>query len=176
MLYERLHSSPVDEALEVARQLGACAQGGVCVVSACLLGVACRYDGLHKSGVALDRLLRQQQLLPLCPEVLARLGVPRPPMVFEGGDGVAALAGKARLVDDRGRDCTAQLTGGVTLALRLARAAGCQSAVLKARSPSCGVHSVHTATGLVAGQGMFAAACLEAGISVQSDEDFDELT
>jgi len=169
-LYEQLHDTPPPEAEGAARIFGASPGAPVLAVSACLLGIPCRYDGLDKGLAALDRLTAGRRVLPLCAEVLAGLGVPRPPMVFEGGDGAAALAGTARLVDEHGRDCTAHLARGAALAVRLALAAGCVSALLKARSPSCGVRQVHTGTGLVEGCGMFTAACHQAGIPVRSDE------
>lgn len=168
-LYEVLHHASPQEAERAAGRFGASSDAPVWVVSACLLGIPCRYDGLHKGLASPDRLVDGRQVLPLCPEVLAGLGVPRPPMVFEGGDGVAALAGAARLVDEHGRDCTAQLAKGAALAVRLALAAGCVSGLLKARSPSCGVQQVHTKTGLIPGCGMFTAACHQAGIRVRSD-------
>lgn len=170
-LYEGLHHVSPDEAREAARRYGESSDGPVRAVSACLLGLRCRYDGQVLDGVDLDRLLRGLTPLPLCPEVLAGFGVPRPPMDFRGGDGAAALDGQARLVDVGGRDCTARLAFGSALALDLAQAAGCDSAVLKARSPSCGVHRVHTEAGLVPGRGMFATLCARAGLAVQSDED-----
>ncbi len=157
-------------ALAAAQRYAASLVAPPVAVSACLLGIVCRYDGGSKPLAHLDRLLDGRVVLPLCPEVLAGLGVPRPPMAFEGGDGAAAMDGAARLVDEHGRDCTALLAAGVTLAVRLARAAGCESALLKARSPSCGVHQVHTQTGLIEGCGMFTAACRQASIRVRSDE------
>jgi uncharacterized protein YbbK (DUF523 family) len=169
-IFGRLHEDLPEVAVEVARRYASALTAPTVAVSACLLGEVCRYDGGSKPLADLERLLDGRGILPLCPEVLAGLGVPRPPMVFEGGDGVAALAGSARLVDENGRDCTALLAAGVTLALRLARAAGCESALLKARSPSCGVHQVHTESGLIEGCGMFTAACRKASIRVRSDE------
>jgi len=169
-LYQRLHEASPERALEAAREAGAAHPSPV-VVSACLVGVACRYDGADKGLPQVHRLLQGQKALPLCPEVLAGLGVPRPPMVFEAADGAAALVGATRLLDAQGRDCTADLARGARFAVRLAEAAGCERAVCKARSPSCGVHQVYTHAGLVPGCGMFTAACRDAGIVVCSDED-----
>jgi uncharacterized protein YbbK (DUF523 family) len=168
-LYDRLHQAVPQEAELAARRFAETRDGAVWAVSACLLGIHCRYDGLHRHSDGLH-CLQGRKALPLCPEVLAGLGVPRSPMAFVGGDGAAALAGDARLLDAHGRDCTAHLAAGAALALRLARAAGCESAVLKDRSPSCGVHLVHADSGLIPGRGMFTAACLAAGITVCSDE------
>ena len=169
-LFLRLHEQPTAEAEATARRVGASANHPSVVISACLVGIPCRYDGHAKPFPHLEELLQKIQPIPLCPEVLARLGTPRVPMQFVGGDGAAALRGDARLLDEQDRDCTEAVRGGVTSALRLARAAGCTRAILKARSPSCGVHQVHTRQGLIAGSGMFAAACLASGLEVVSDE------
>lgn len=170
-LYAAVHEVAPDEAERVARRVREASEGPFWAVSACLLGIRCRYDGLDKELGALESWRVGRAVLPLCPEVLAGLGVPRSPMAFVGGDGAAALAGTARLVSAEGRDCTADLAAGADLALRLARAAGCAGAVLKARSPSCGVHRVHTDQGLIPGRGMFAARCVQAQLSVRSDEE-----
>lgn len=93
-------------------------------------------------------------------------------MMFEGGDGEAALAGEAALTTEAGRDCAADLRRGVERALRLALAAGADEALLKERSPSCGVRQVHErAAGLIPGLGMFAAALRRRGIPIWSEHD-----
>jgi len=143
------------------------------VVSACLLGQPCRWDGGTLLVPDLGPWLAGAQPLPVCPEVLAGLGVPRPPMHWDGGDARAALAGRARLLDANGRDCTAQLLAGAQEALRQARDAGCRRALLKERSPSCGVRQVHTDAGLVDGCGLFALLLAEAGLALSTEEDLD---
>lgn len=169
-VYGRMHEGQPEAALRAAQEYGAALSSPPVAVSACLVGLACRYDGAHKHTEDLSRMLQGRAPLPLCPEVLAGLGVPRPPMVFEAGDGGAALEGTTRLLDAHGRDCTDDLRRGAQLAVALALAAGCQRALCKARSPSCGVHQVYTQAGLVPGRGMFTAACGIAGIQVRSDE------
>ncbi len=170
-LFDRLHHGSSSDSLALARRLGARSVAPAVGVSACLVGVRCRYDGGLREVPGLVRALHGHEIIPLCPEVLAGLGVPRPTMVFVGGDGEAALDGRARLVDEDGQDRTMDLALGAGRALRLALEAACESLVLKARSPSCGVRWVHTREGLVAGRGMFTGLALRAGLEARTDEE-----
>ena len=147
--YELLHGGDTEAMrAEIARVQ---ASGKpVVVVSACLLGVRCRFDGGDKrDDAAVARAAGGEvEILPLCPEVLARFGVPRPAITLSA-DGKSAT-------DERGRDVTADLEAGARLADLIAREAGAVRALLKERSPSCGVTEVHGPDGVVAGQGRFA--------------------
>jgi len=160
-LYARLHGDSVEEACAAAREVGASGRPAV-VVSACLLGVRCRYDGGDKrDDAAVERAAAGAQIVPLCPEVLARFGVPRPPIVL---DGERALA-------DGGRDVSAQLEAGAALADQLSELSGATRALLKQRSPSCGTRKVHTPNGLVDGEGRFARRLRRRGLDVRGEED-----
>jgi uncharacterized protein YbbK (DUF523 family) len=107
-------------------------------VSACLLGVACRYDGGHALDAELTRRLAGVEVLPVCPEMMGGLPAPRPAVKIKGGDGGDVLDGRARIVTDGGEDRTASLVRGAEETLRLARARGASVFIGKARSPSCG--------------------------------------
>jgi uncharacterized protein YbbK (DUF523 family) len=136
----------------------------VVIVSACLAGVRCRFDGRDKrDDAALARVAggADVEMLPLCPEVLARFGVPRPAITLSH-DGKAAT-------DDHGRDVSAELEAGARLADLLAREAGAVRALLKERSPSCGVTEVHGPDGVVAGQGRFALRLGKRGLPIVSE-------
>lgn len=134
------------------------------VVSACLAGVACRYDGGGAPHPLVMELARANEALPVCPEVLGGLGVPRPPCELVNG----------RALTSDGRDCDGAYRKGASEALRLARAAGCTHAVLKARSPSCGAGCVYDGTFThtrVAGDGVFASLLREAGFTLMTEEE-----
>jgi uncharacterized protein YbbK (DUF523 family) len=135
----------------------------VVLVSACLLGVRCRYDGNDKrDDDAVARVAgTEAAILPVCPEVLAQLGVPRPAITLSD-DGKLAT-------DAKGRDVTAQLEAGVRLADLVAREGGAVRALLKERSPSCGVNEVHGSDGIRAGQGRFAARLAKRGLPIVSE-------
>ena len=99
------------------------------VVSACLLGVRCRFDGGDKrDDAAVARVAGgDAEILPLCPEVLARFGVPRPAITLSA-DGKLAT-------DAHGRDVTAELEAGARLADLIAREAGAVRALLEGAQP-----------------------------------------
>jgi len=109
------------------------------LVSACLLGVRCRYDGRSAGSAPLLERLPGRCIIPICPEQLGGLSTPRPPAVMEGGDGWDVLHGRARVVDETGRDVSEAFVRGAWEALRIARLFEVGRAVLKARSPSCGL-------------------------------------
>ena len=105
------------------------------LISACLLGTCCRYDGASKPHPLAAALAQQHQLVPVCPEQLGGLPTPRPP----------AERREDRVVTKTG-DVTAQYRRGAEEALRLCRTLHCEAAVLKERSPSCGHGQVYDGT------------------------------
>ena len=139
------------------------------LVSACLLGRACRYDGRHSQDQTLERELEAAGLepVPFCPEEHGGLGTPRPAAWIEERDAAAVLDGRARMVDEHGRDTTQAFLSGARGALELCRARGVRRAFLKERSPSCGVECTHVAGKPVAGPGITAALLARAGIEVR---------
>jgi uncharacterized protein YbbK (DUF523 family) len=161
--YQRLHGDDPEAARVEAERLRASGRR-VVAVSACLLGVRCRYDGGDKaSPEAVARAAGDDEILPVCPEVLARFGVPRPAVTLSE-DGARAFTAD-------GRDVTAQLDAGAARAERLVELAGASSALLKERSPSCGSRTVYGPRGLQAGRGRFAARLGRLSLPIISEED-----
>jgi uncharacterized protein YbbK (DUF523 family) len=159
--YELIHGGDTEAMRAELARLKASGKP-VVLVSACLLGVRCRYDGKDKQDdAAVARVAAGAEILPLCPEVLARLGVPRPAITLSA-DGTQAT-------DARGRDVTAELEAGVRLADLIAREAGAVRALLKERSPSCGVTEVHGPDGVRPGQGRFALRLSKRGLPIVSE-------
>lgn len=110
----------------------------------------------------------------VCPEVDGGLGTPRPPAEIRGGDGRDVLEGRARVVTQAGEDVTEEYLRGARRALERARAAGATTAILKARSPSCGRGGIYDGSfsrSLTAGDGVTAALLQRNGITVLSDEE-----
>lgn len=140
------------------------------LVSACLLGTPCRYDGTGKLEPALERLRAQSHtLVPVCPEVLGGLPTPRPP---------AERQPDGRVVTWEGADVTAEYRAGAERALELARAHGCTLAMLKERSPSCGRGQIYDGTfsrTLIPGSGVTAQLLEEHGISVYGESQLSSL-
>jgi uncharacterized protein YbbK (DUF523 family) len=140
------------------------------LVSACLLGRACRFDGKDKLVRELLDALRAEgaETVPFCPEEAGGLGTPRPAARIVGGDGEAVADGRARVVNDRGEDVTGRFLDGARKAVEEALRNGCAVAYLKERSPSCGCAQVHTAEGIARGCGVTTALLRRAGVATVS--------
>jgi uncharacterized protein YbbK (DUF523 family) len=136
------------------------------LVSACLIGLKCRYDGQNAFCRELIELLRDRQYLPVCPEELGNLPTPRPSAILVGGDGHAVLRLKARVVDEEGKDVTFNFLKGAKKTLEMAQTFGVEVCVLKEKSPSCGVKLVYTDKGLQTGVGVTTAMLLKNGYKV----------
>ena len=141
------------------------------LISACLAGVPCRFDGGTKEKEGAKRLVAEGRALPVCPEQLGGLATPRSPAEIEEGDGTGVVAGAARVIDATGEDRTEAFLRGARETLRLARLVGADGAILKERSPSCGRHALHRSGAVVAGSGVTAALLEAEGIPVVSDEE-----
>lgn len=117
-------------------------QPPIYLVSGCLLGLVCRYDGRVKEYPECRRALVGKTYVPVCPEQMGGLPTPREPADLVGGDGAAVLAGLARVVTRSGVDVTANFVRGAEQVLRLARELRVAGVFLKACSPSCGAGRV----------------------------------
>ena len=138
------------------------------LISACLLGCCCRYDGTAKTCLPAAELLTRYTVIPVCPEQLGGLPTPRPPAERQG----------ERVVMDTGADVTEPYRRGAEAALRLCRLLHCQAAILKERSPSCGCGTIYdgTFTGtLTAGDGVTAELLLQNGITVLGESQAETL-
>jgi uncharacterized protein YbbK (DUF523 family) len=144
------------------------------IVSACLMGEHCRYNGEDKAHPGVTRFLHLKKYLALCPEMLAGWGSPRPPVEFHGGSASEVIKEKARVKDDRGRDRTASLMRGINKAVRKVVSLRIQEAILKEKSPSCGVKRVYRDGKLTRGEGLFTHRLREEGIRVKSEEAFTD--
>lgn len=152
--------------------------GDKIVVSACLLGSACRYDGSARHHAAVATFVHMQrangvEVIAVCPEELGGLGTPRPAADLRGGDGHAVLTGSARVLvcgamNER-RDVTAAFVLGAEQAALQGHGAGL--AILKANSPSCGVGTTHIDGHRLPGDGVFAAMLRRAGVPLRTEDD-----
>lgn len=149
------------------------------MISACLMGINCRYDGTAKAAPELTEILRGMQHVPFCPEVLGGLKSPRPPAEIVGGTGADVLAGSARVLDRTGADKTGAFIKGARAVLDLAREIQPEFVILKANSPSCGTGMIYDGSfdGVLRdGDGVTAALLRSAGIRVYSERDLLEKT
>ncbi len=134
------------------------------IVSACLAGLHCRYDGGEKSNNEVIRLVAEGKAIPVCPEQAGGLTTPRLPCEIVNG----------RVARKDGVDVTAEFEHGARECLALAIMTRAKEAILKAKSPSCGVDMIYDGTfsgRLVPGDGLFAAMCRSEGINLRTEED-----
>ena len=138
------------------------------LVSLCLFGIECRYDGRGNACEGLNKLVERCEIVPVCPEQLGGLPTPRTPA--ERRDG--------RVVTKDGRDVTEAFKRGADQVCRLAEALQIRWALLKARSPSCGTGKVYDGTfagRLIPGMGVTAEALRARGVRVYSEDGIDEM-
>lgn len=141
-------------------------------ISACLLGRQCRYDGrsnLTESIINLQAQFKDQvDFVPICPEVLGNLSVPRTPCEKQGD----------KIIAKDGTDCTSAFENGAKKAFQIIKDSGCTVAILKARSPSCGPNGIYDGTfthTLVSGSGVFATLLKKDYIKVFTEENIESL-
>lgn len=135
-----------------------------CLVSACLAGFPCRYDGKTKTCEAIAKLYKMGLALPVCPESLSGLPVPREPTEKRG----------ERYFSRSGRDVTENILRGAEKAFQKAVQSGLRVAILKSRSPSCGAGEIYDGSFNGAtrpGNGAFAQKLLDAGFAVYTEEN-----
>ena len=138
------------------------------LVSACLLGAACKYSGGDNYCSAVAALVTDHQLVPVCPEQLGGLPTPRTPAERQGD----------RVMTKNGQDVTAAYLRGAQETLKLAKRFGCDTAILKARSPSCGAQGIYDGsfTGtVVPGTGVTAELLRGAGLQILTEDELDQL-
>ena len=138
------------------------------LVSACLLGVSCRYDGGSNQLPQLKQLLKEHTCIPICPEQMGGLPTPRPPAERLGD----------RVVTRDGEDVTEAFVRGPAEVLRLADLYRCRHALLKERSPSCGCGQIYdgTFTGtLTEGEGMTAQMLRRGKVKIYGESQIGEL-
>ncbi len=134
------------------------------LIIACLLGVSCRYDKEGKERPWVRELLEKHRVIPVCPEQLGGMPTPRDPVEWRQG----------RAVNNEGEDCTEKFLAGAAETWKLAKLYGCELAILKARSPSCGSHGIYDGSfqgRLTAGMGAAASLLASHGVRLMDEEE-----
>ena len=134
------------------------------IVSACLAGVNCRFDGKSRPNEKIMQLVKKGKAIPVCPEQLAGMPTPRENSEIRSG----------KVFSVSGKDETAQIKRGAEETLKIARLAGATEAILKARSPSCGKGKIYDGSfsgKLVKGNGITTELLLKNGIKVLTEEE-----
>jgi len=151
---------------------------GPILVSACLLGARCRYDGGSRPSGSVRDFVRNHHVIPICPETLGGLKRPRPPSELHGCDGCDVLEGRGKVLGRDGDDLTENFIRGARKTLEVARRSGAQVAILKSRSPSCGTRSIYDGSfrgRTIEGMGVTARLLASNGIEVISEEDVSRI-
>lgn len=143
------------------------------LVSKCLTGALCRYDGCAQRPAVLDAFeaaldaIPDAEPVPFCPEEEGGLGTPRPPAWIEAESAEAVLTGRDRVVTGDGRDVTGGFVAGAEGALAVCEREGIELAILKERSPSCGSSQTHVDDRVVDGPGVTTQLLRNHGIVVR---------
>ena len=145
------------------------------LVSACLLGIRCTWNGddKYKNDRAIE-LLKVETLIPVCPEQLGGLATPRIPQEIQGGGGEDVLDNKCKVLNKDGRDVTREFITGAEETLKIARQLKVKEFIGKSKSPSCGCGQIYDGSfsgKLVSGDGVTTALLRQNGIRIISEED-----
>lgn len=141
------------------------------LVSACLLGIDCRYNGSNYYKKDLIEILAGNLLVPFCPEVFGGLGVPRETFEITSGDGEDVLNNKSKIISTSGMDATQNFINGSLAGLKICVIAGIKKAILKENSPSCGVKRIIKGRKPKEGSGVFATLLRRNNIEIVSSEE-----
>ena len=148
------------------------------LISACLCGVNCRHDGCVIENKLLKKLVGLRKAIPLCPEVLGGRTVPREPAEIVGGTAEDVMSGKAKIKDKTGKDVTNDIVTGVLYAVAAVKKMGIKKAILKTKSPTCGMGKIFDGSfsgKLIDGNGILTAALLKEGVVVYTEDNCTSL-
>ena len=145
------------------------------LVSACLAGFDVKYNGSHNLNEKIKKWFNEKKAIPICPEVLGGLSIPREPAEIVGGEGEDVLDGHAKVITNNGIDVTEQFIKGANETLKIALDLNATMVILKERSPSCGSSMIYSGEfngNKKKGTGVTAALLKRNGIQVLSEENF----
>lgn len=136
-------------------------------VSACLAGINCAWDGKNRLDPEIKDMVDKKKAIAVCPEVLGGRGIPRTKTEIKGGSGEDVLGDKAKVFDENGKDVTGEFIKGAHKAIEIAKKHNIKEAILKSKSPSCGVGKIYDGSfkgNLVDGDGVTAVLLKRHGI------------
>ena len=145
------------------------------LISACLLGKNCRYNGGHSQLTELEEI--DVEWIPVCPEESGGLGTPRPSAEMQE-NAETILNGKGKIITNKGKNVTSEFIQGAEKSLQLGLGAEVKISVLKSKSPSCGIGKIYDGSftkSLKTGNGIFAHLCYENDIACISSDNINRI-
>jgi uncharacterized protein YbbK (DUF523 family) len=146
------------------------------IVSACLAGINCRYDGGNRLNSRIREMVLSGNAIPVCPELLGGCQVPRLAAEIEGGTGADVLDGQCRVIRNDGSDATLEFITGAEITLGIAEKYNVKKAIMKKNSPSCGFGCIYDgsfSSKQIKGNGVTTQLLLRNGITVSTEDDMD---
>ncbi len=147
------------------------------IVSACLLGLNTKYDGKTNAHALIRKYSSSGKFIPVCPEQLGGLPTPRVPVEIIEGTGREVLHGKCIVQGEQGEVVTSEFILGATEVIKIVEMVTVTAAILKERSPSCGVNHIYDGSfshRIKPGQGVTAAILEEHNIPSYSEVELTE--
>ncbi|MFW5998757.1 MAG: DUF523 domain-containing protein [Halanaerobiaceae bacterium] len=142
------------------------------IISACLSGVNCRYNGSNYLIKSIAKLVKEGKAISICPEIIAGLSTPRTSCEIE------VVNGKRKVYNKKGQELTRQFINAAHKCVDLARIFEIKQAILKSRSPSCGSKYIYDGSfsgNLKPGKGITAEYLIKNGIKVFNENQINEL-
>ncbi|WP_156204683.1 DUF523 domain-containing protein [Candidatus Syntrophocurvum alkaliphilum] len=147
------------------------------LISACLCGINCKYDGKSNYHPLFVELFKKGEVIPVCPEQLGGLTTPRTPSEIKNGTGIDVLYNnKTKVITKDTKDVTAKFIKGAYETLNIAKLLDIDTAIFKSRSPSCGMGNVYDGSfsgKLIKGDGVTTALLKENKINVINNEEYN---
>ncbi len=143
------------------------------LVSSCLAGVNCRYDGGNNENKLVSKLVKEGKAIPVCPEILGELETPRACCEI-----VIDKSGNKKIMSEDGKDFTSEFVDGAEKTLEIAKIVGAEIAILQLRSPSCGYRFVYDGKfsgNLKEGNGFTADLLIKNNITIYTENDIEKL-
>lgn len=146
----------------------------VVLISACLIGINCSWDGKNKLNKKCLKLFKEGKFISVCPEQLGGLPTPRSPQEIQEGTGERVLNGKCKVKNKDGKDLTKNFIKGARGTLKIAKLVGAKEAIFKSKSPSWGCGTTYDGSfsgRLIPGDGVTTALLKRNGIRVITEKD-----
>jgi uncharacterized protein YbbK (DUF523 family) len=146
----------------------------VILVSACLVGVDCKYNGGNNNNDNVLEYIKDKSYIIVCPEQLGGLPTPRIPSEIVNGEGIDVINEKARVMNKEGKDVSSNFIKGAYETLKIAKLYNCKKAILKSKSPSCGNKHIYDGSfegNIKNGMGVTASILTKEGIKVVNENE-----